>query len=142
LRPPLEVNANVPAVFPIEVLDVPDVLIATVPVNVAPAVAVNKPPKVSLSASVAVRMVAVALSREKYPIVPLVLPVMFPLQFKFPVAPSTVHPVAPAPPAIFTEVAVDPPGPMLIVDPAPNALTVVALVLKSVRVPVAEVERV
>jgi hypothetical protein len=67
---------------------------------------------------------------------------MVPEQFKFPVAPSTVHPVAALPPARLIDVALLLPGPMLTVVPAPNALTVVALVLNTFKVPVAEVERV
>lgn len=67
---------------------------------------------------------------------------MFPEHVRLPVAPSTVHPVSADPPAILTEVALVDAGPMLIDVPAPKALTVVALVLNRLRVPVADVARV
>ena len=67
---------------------------------------------------------------------------MSPEQVRFPVAPSTVQPVADAPPAILTVVAVDPPGATLIVEAFPKALITVALVLIRLTIPVAEVERV
>ena len=57
-------------------------------------------------------------------------------------APSTVQPVALLPPAKLTLVALSAPGPMFMVLPAPNALTVVALVSKTLRVPVAVVAKV
>ncbi len=66
---------------------------------------------------------------------------MFPLQVKFPVAPSTVQPVCDDPPARLTDVAVFDPGPILTDVPAPKALTVVALALKRFSVPVADVDR-
>jgi hypothetical protein len=67
---------------------------------------------------------------------------MSPEQERFPVAPSTVQPVAPDPPAIFTVVAVEEPGAILIVEAAPKRLAVVELVLKTFSIPVAEVDRV
>ena len=72
----------------------------------------------------------------------MVAPVISPLQVRFPVAPSTVQPVADEPPARLTDVALLPPGPRLIVVPAPNALTVVALVFIRFSVPVADVPNV
>jgi hypothetical protein len=68
--------------------------------------------------------------------------VTVPVHVRFPVAPSTVQPVAALPPARLTLVAVFDPGPILTVLAAPNALTVAALVLKTFNVPVADVERV
>ena len=60
-----------------------------------------------------------------------------PEQERFPVAPSTVHPVALAPPARLMEVAVEEPGPMFIVPAAPARFRVpVRPVLNSARVPV------
>ena len=117
-------------------------MISVDPLIVAPPVAVNNPPKVTLSQSVPVVKVEVAALRLQYPTVPVVAPVIFPLQIRFPVAPSTVQPVAADPPAILTEVALLPPGPRLIVVAAPNALTVVALVLKRLSIPVADVPNV
>ena len=67
---------------------------------------------------------------------------MFPLQVRFPVAPSTVQPVAPDPPARLINVALFDPGPISIVVAAPKALTSVALVLKTLSVPVADVPKV
>jgi hypothetical protein len=131
----------VPVEVPVPILVAPDplVLISTVPARVAPPVAVSAPPRVKASQSVAVVKVCVASFLFQKPTVPLVLPMILPEQVRVPVAPSTVQPVAALPPARFTEVAVAPPGPMLIADPAPKALTVVALVLKTFKVPVAEV---
>ena len=70
----------------------------------------------------------------------LKLPV--PEHVKLPVAPSIVQPVAPDPPAKLIEAAVAPVGPMLIEEAAPNALTVVVLVLNRLSIPVADVPRV
>jgi hypothetical protein len=67
---------------------------------------------------------------------------MFPEQVRFPVAPSIVQPVAAAPPAILTVVAVAPAGAILTVDAVPNSLTVATLVLKRLSIPVADVVRV
>src|SRR5690242_14240304 len=61
---------------------------------------------------------------------------MLPEQVRLPVAPSTVQPVAPEPPARFTLVAVAAPGPMLMVVAAPKRLPVRAFVLKREAVPV------
>lgn len=65
-------------------------------------------------------------------------PLIVPVQVKFPVAPSTVQPVAPEPPAKFMEVAVVEPGPIFSVEAAPAKLTVVAveLIKSKVEVPV------
>ncbi len=68
--------------------------------------------------------------------------VTVPEQVRLPVAPSRVHPVADDPPARCMDVAVFEPGPMDIVPPAPKALTTLALVLKTLTVPVAKVDRV
>ena len=65
-----------------------------------------------------------------------------PEQIKFPVAPSTVQPVAVDPPAMLTEVALLPPGPRFMVVAVPSALTVVALLLKRFSIPVADVPNV
>jgi hypothetical protein len=59
--------------------------------------------------------------------------VQLPAQVKLPVAPSTVHPVAPEPPAILTEVAVAPSGPIFSVDAAPPKLIVVAVALSRLK---------
>ena len=117
-------------------------MISVAPEILAPPVAVNSPPRVTLSQSVPVVRVEVAALRLQYPTVPEVEPVISPLQVRFPVAPSTVQPVAVDPPAIFTDVALLLPGPKLIVVAAPSALTVVALVLNRLSVPVAEVPNV
>jgi len=124
---------------PILTADEPLVLILVVPAIVAPPVAVNSPPRVTLSQSVPVVKVCVAAFRLQYPTVPLVAPVISPLHVRFPFVPSTVQPVCDDPPARLSDVAVLLPGPILIVDPAPNALTVVALLLKRFNVPVAVV---
>ncbi len=65
---------------------------------------------------------------------------MSPEQERFPVAPSTVHPVAVLPPAILTVVAVAPPGAMSMVEALPKALTVVGVELKRLSV-VADVSK-
>ncbi len=124
---------------PIFMLSDPVVLTLTAPAILAPPVAVKRPPKVTLSQSVPVVRVDVALSRLQYPTVPVVAPVIFPLHVRFPVAPSTVHPVCVDPPARFTEVALLPPGPRFIVVAVPSALTVATLLLNRFSVPVADV---
>lgn len=62
---------------------------------------------------------------------------MVPEQERLPVSPLTVHPVSADPPANAMVVAVFEAGPMFIEVPAPNALIVVGLELKSARVPLA-----
>ncbi len=66
-------------------------------------------------------------------------PVIVPEQAKLPLAPVTVQPVAPEPPARSMVVAVVEPGPMVSAVAAPPMFNVVALVLNSVAVPVAVV---
>jgi len=122
--------------------DEPVVLTLVVPEILAPPVAVSNPPKVRLSQSLAVLKVCVPASLDQYPTVPVVAPVISPEHVRFPVAPSTVQPVAADPPARLIDVALHPPGPRLIVVPAPNALTVVALVFIRFSVPVADVPNV
>ena len=69
------------------------------------------------------------------PWIPVVAVVVIsPLQVKLPVAPSTVQPVAPDPPAKLTAVAVVDPGPMFKVLAAPAKLTVVAVALTRLKV--------
>ena len=67
---------------------------------------------------------------------------IFPLQLRFPVAPSTVQPVADEPPAILTDVGLLLQGPKLIVVAVPSRLAVVTLALNRFNVPVAEVPNV
>jgi hypothetical protein len=98
------------------------------------------PEVVMLSPALRGERVVVFLCQYCVRVVPPAL--MSPLQAKFPVAPSIVHPVFAEPPAMFTEAAVEPPGPILIVPAEPSVLTVVALVLKSESIPVAVVESV
>ena len=77
-------------------------LTLVVPVRVAPPVAVKSPPKVSLSQSVEVVKVWVALSLFQYPTVPVTAPVISPVQARSPVVLVIVQPVEPTPPAIST----------------------------------------
>src|SRR5512137_1096159 len=120
----------------------PVVLTLTAPAILAPPVAVNSPPNVTLSQSVPVVRVDFPASRLQYPTVPVVAPVIFPLQVRFPVAPSTVQPVCEDPPARLMLVGLLLPGPRFIVVAVPKALTVVTLLLKRFKVPVAEVPNV
>jgi hypothetical protein len=111
-----------------------------VPTVVAEEVAANIPERVTESPLAEGVRIVPFLSQKLRSTTPL--EVMSPVHDRFPVAPSTVHPVAAAPPARLMEVAVLLPGPILIVEPAPKALTVVALVLKRLSIPVADVVRV
>lgn len=107
----LPVRVSVPVTFPIEVAELPDVLIlAAAPLIAKPALPVSSP-----------ALVIVAL-----PVVDIL-----PEHVKLPVTPSTVQPVFPEPPAKLMLVAVLLPGPMLIAVVAPPPkLIVVAVVLK------------
>ena len=116
----------------------PDRLILVAPVTDKPAPAVRRPPSVSLSPAVAVVIVWVALSLEKYPMVPLLVPVILPLHVMFPFDPSIVHPVSVDPPARLIRTAAGPVAPIPIVDADWNALIEEALVLNRLSVPVAD----
>ena len=78
----------------------PWILIAVSPSTVSPELAVRRPPRVSLSPAVAVVIVVVPSSLEKYPTVPSLEPVISPEQDRFPVEFSMVHPVDCDPPPI------------------------------------------
>jgi len=125
-------SVNAPAVIAtLPVVAVNPLLAVKSPADVmVPVLLVDMFPLVVMS-SPAVRGETVVPTLCQYCVSNVPFAVTVPEQTKLPVAPSTVHPVAPDPPAIFTDVAVAPVGPMFnaVVAPPPK-LMVVAVVLR------------